>query len=160
MLAYRNLNAANNATFFNLDLSFYFPAVAPIQALTFSMNKWVQHQRWEWAVQWQNVPGGGQLPSWRLWDGKDNMWIDTGVVQNLEAGVWHTVHLYGKISLDGQVEYTGFSCDDVYAKLDQMFAPVPDPLSVDKLAVMVELASDSNRDSYDVFVKDVDLQWS
>jgi hypothetical protein len=158
ILAYRNLDPANNATYFELNLSFYYPDATPIQAVTFSMDKWVNHQRWEWALQWQNVPGGGAKPSWRVWDGKDRMWLDIGVTQDLAVNMWHTFHLYGNIS-NGQTHYLGFNCDDVYAKLAQSFDPAPDP-GTDKLAVSVELDGDFNRDSYDVYVKDVDLRWS
>jgi len=43
---YRNLSPADTATSFELNLSFNFPRATPIQALEFTMNTWVNNQRW------------------------------------------------------------------------------------------------------------------
>jgi len=157
--AYRNQAPANTATNFELNLSFYFSAVTPIQALEFTMNKWVNNQRWEWALQWEHISDGtpqqGNPPTWRLWTGKS--WQDIGVRQQLNTNTWHRLHLKGDIS-KGQIHYISFSCDDTSANLAQIFAPVANP--GDKLAVAVQLDGDNQEHPYQVYIDQVDFQWS
>src|SRR5438132_8247409 len=101
--AYRNLPANDTATKFDLALLFYFSSVTPIQALEFTMNTWVNNQRWEWALQWENIGDGspqqGNPPTWRLWTGRS--WQNIGVRQQLSAKTWHKLRLKGDL-LQGQ----------------------------------------------------------
>ena len=153
--AYRNLAPADTATSFNLTLSFYFPTATPIQALEFTSSKWVNNQRWEWALQWEHIGSGVTTPVWRLWTGSS--WQEIGLTQQLAAKKWHKLHLKGNIS-NGQVHYISFSCDSLSANLGQTFAPVSNP--GDKLAVAVQLDGDSNENPYQLYIDKVSLQWS
>ncbi len=157
--AYRNLPANDTATKFDLKLFFSFSSVTPIQALEFTMNSWVNNQRWEWALQWENIGDGttqqGNPPTWRLWTGRS--WQNIGVRQQLSPKIWHKLHLKGDL-LHGQVHYVGFTCDDTSANLDQIFAPVSAPGN--KMAVAVQLDGDSREDAYQVYIDGVDFQWS
>ena len=150
---YRNLPPADAATSFELSLSFRFPNAAPIQALEFTMNTWVHNQRWEWALQWENI-GGGSPPPWRLWTG--SAWQPIGVTQQLSVNKWHRLHLKGNIS-HGQVHYISFSCDSLSVQLGQTFAPVSS--QGDKLAVAVQLDGDAHEDPYQVYIDRVDFSW-
>ena len=152
--AYRNLAAADAATSFEMNLSFYFPSATAIQALEFTMNTWVNNQRWEWALQWERI-GGGTPPPWRLWTG--SAWQNIGVTQQLSVKKWHKLQIKGDIS-NGQVHYISFSCDSVSANFGQTFAPVSSP--GDKLAVAVQLDGDSHEDPYQVYIDQVSLKWS
>ena len=142
--AYRNLPAANMATTFELNLYFSFTHESSIQALEFTVSKWMNNWRWEWALQWEHLGDGGPQqgnpPTWRLWTGKS----------------WHFLHLYGDIS-NGQVHYITFSCDGISANLSQMFDSVSSP--GDKLAVAVQLDGDNHEDSYQMYIDGVDLLW-
>lgn len=151
---YRNLLPADTATSFELSLSFNFPIARPIQALEFTMNTWVNNQRWEWALQWENI-GGSSPPPWRLWAG--SAWQGIGVTQQLSVNTWHKLHLKGDIS-HGHVHYINFSCDSTSVQLGQTFVPVS--LQGDKLAVAVQLDGDSHEDPYQVYLDQVDLHWS
>jgi hypothetical protein len=157
ILALRNLSPADTVTTFELNLSFYFPSADSIQALGFSIDKWVSHQRWEWKLQWFNFPAAGAPPSWRVFDGKS--WQDTHVMQDLSANMWHTLQLKGDI-VNGQVHYISFRCDATSASLGQKtFAPVSDP-GANHLSVMVELDGDAQGNPYDVYFDEVKLLWS
>jgi hypothetical protein len=155
ILAYRTLGRADTVTTFELNLSFYFPSAASIQALGFSIDKWVNHQRWQWKLQWFNFPGAGPPPSWRVFDGKN--WQDTHKIQDLSINVWHTLQLKGNI-INGQVHYISFSCDATSASLDQTFTPVSDP-GDNQLAVQVELDGGAQGNPYEVYFDEVNLQW-
>jgi hypothetical protein len=153
--AYRNLAPADTATTFNLTLSFYFPTVTPIQALEFTENKWVNNQRWEWAIQWEHIGSGVTTPVWRLWTGSS--WQEISLTQQLAAKKWHKLQLKGNI-LNGQVHYISFSCDSLSSTLGQTFAPASN--SGDKLAAAVQLDGDSQEDPYQLYIDKVNLQWS
>ena len=157
--AYRNLPATQTATTFDLTLFFYFSSVTPMQALEFTMNSWVNNQRWEWALQWENIGDGtpqqGHPPTWRLWTGMS--WQNIGVRQHLSAQMWHKLHLKGDL-VHGQVHYISFTCDETSANLDQIFAPVSSPGN--KLAVAVQLDGDGREDPYQVYIDSVNFLWS
>jgi len=155
ILAQRTLGRADNVTTFALSLSFYFPSAASIQALGFSIDKWVNHQRWQWKLQWLNFPGAGHLPSWHVFDG--NYWQDTHVIQDLSVNMWHTLQFKGDI-VNGQVHYISFSCDATSASLDQTFTSVSDP-GENQLAVQVELDGGAQGNPYDVYFDEVNLLW-
>lgn len=72
---YRNLQPEPEASVFKLTVPFYFTPTTTcnnegsdsiVQALEFSMSKWHQTQRYEFALQWLNVGNGA--PQWRYWD--------------------------------------------------------------------------------------------
>ncbi len=157
ILAYRTLGRDDTVTTFELNLSFYFPSAASIQALGFSVDKWVNHQRWQWKLQWFNFPGAGPPPSWRVFDGKNN-WQDTHKIQYLSVNKWHNLQFKGDI-VNGQVHYISFSCDDVSANLGQTFAPVSDP-GENQLAVQLELDGGAQGNPYEVYFDEVNLLWS
>ena len=154
--AYRNLPAQPGSGTFELSLSFYFPSETSIQALEFSMSKWKDHQRWQWALQWERgeAASQGKLPTWKLWTGTG--WQSMNVPQELVTKTWHTLHLQGKIS-NGKVYYIGFSCDDTPRAIDHPFDPVSSP-DLPKLAVAASLDGNNNGDPYQVYIDDVDLQ--
>ncbi|HEY0757391.1 MAG TPA: hypothetical protein VGD98_25790 [Ktedonobacteraceae bacterium] len=149
--AYRNLDPANTATTFDLSLSFHLPSntntTAPIQALEFTMNKWLNGERWEWAVQWEHIGAGITSQDtafpWRLWTGSG--WQNPGLSQQLATNTWHILHLKGEISA-GHVHSIDFSSDGATEDLNQTqkFKPVQDAGT--KLAVAVQLDGDSAAD--------------
>lgn len=167
--AYRNLAPANSAMMFDLSFSFFLNSpiqtTAPIQAVEFTMSKWVNGQRWEWALQWEHI-GEGISPQdttfpWRLWTG--STWQDIGVKQQFEAEKWHTFHLKGNIS-SGGVQYMSFSADGIQFSFDpqkfQPFQPVSVPADqANKLSVGVQLDGDSAEHPYDVYLDGVNFQW-
>ncbi len=159
ILAYRDLPASDGATHFEMDISFMFHNVNPAQGLEFTMDKWVNGVRWEWALQWQIVPDGTSLAgapqSWRVWNGSN--WQPLNVTQNLDINTWHTLHLYGEI-VNNQVHYIGFKCDTVYTNINQLtFAPAAS--SGDKLGVGVQLDGDSKETAYPVFYRNINLHY-
>ena len=156
--AYRNLPAVDGATTFHMKLRFYFPEKQPIQALEFTMNKWVKDVRWEWALQWQAVPDGsslqGRAESWRVWNGAN--WQDITVQQSLSANSWHTLDLYGKV-VNGRVQYQSFQCDSKVVGMQRYtFAPVSSP--GDRLAVGVQLDGNAIQQPYPVYFDSISLQ--
>lgn len=155
VLVFQNLPDAPKATTFELDVSFYFTDAKPIQALAFTINKLVDHQRWEWALQWQNISGA--TPSWRAFDRGTQTWQETGVTQNLSPNMWHTFQMKGDL-VNGQAHYISFSCDGSSNKLGQTFGPATE--LGDRLSVGVELDSDQQKDPYVLYVDGVDFIWS
>jgi hypothetical protein len=157
--AYINLPPDNAAHTFDLSLSFYFTNVTPIQALEFTMNQWVNNQRWEWAMQWQHIGDGtpqqGNPPNWRVWTGSG--WQDSGVMQQLAVNAWHKFHLKGNI-VNGQAHYISFACDDISVNLGRSFNRVYS--TGDKLAVAVQLDGNNHEAPYDVYIDSVDFRWS
>ena len=159
---YRNLASADTATTFQVNFKFYFPTVTPIQALEFTENKWVNNVRYEWALQWDRIGNGGpcpggNTPQWRIWDGSSGCWRSINVSQNLQAGAWHSLQINGNI-VNGQVHYTSFQSDSLFKSLGESFNPVSE--TGDKLAVAVQLDSDSVPDPYNVFIDQVNFTWS
>jgi hypothetical protein len=141
MHAYRNLAADDAATTFQIDDYYYFTTTTPIQALEFTMNKWVSNMRFEWAMQWENI-GGGSPPPWRLWTG--SAWQSTGYTQSLAVNTWHHIQIKGTV-VSGQVHYVSFISDSLSASLGQNFNPVSS--TGDKLALAIQLDSDSHGDA-------------
>ncbi len=159
--AYSTLPPAPGASAFELYTSFYFGSSrsggTPVQALEFCANKWQSGQRWEWALQWQQVGDGsseqGRPPNWRVWTGSN--WQDTGLTQPLAPNTWHTLTLAGHI-VDGLVSYAWATCDGVAIPLGQTFAPAANPYG-DYLSVAMQLDTNSGRDY--VVVDGVGLVW-
>lgn len=162
---YVNLPPEPTAMTFTLGLSFWFsptttfnnqgsPSV--IQALEFTMNKWHQSKRYEWAVQWQNVGAGA--PQWRYWDpGQAEPWVSLGITGTLQGEQWHTLTLAGKITGDC-VHYHRFSINQQSYDLD-LTAPLAEaPEEADRLAVAFQLDGNSEQSPYHVIVDQVCLE--
>jgi uncharacterized repeat protein (TIGR01451 family) len=168
---YRNLPSQPYATQFTYTLSFWFtptttcnnnPDPPIIQALEFSMSKWDQSKRYEFALQWQNVGEGG--PQWRHWDPNQpepNRWVamTPPITQCLQAGQWYLFTLEGEI-IDGQVHYRRFAIDDDSYILDMTTSPVSTPGEPDRLAAAIQLDGNLEESPYDVVVDKVCLRWS
>src|SRR5262249_55886360 len=114
---YRNLLPEPAATAFTLTLSFWFSPTTTfnnqggssvIQALEFTMNKWQQSKRYEFALQWQNVGDGA--PQWRYWVPNQSAWVSLGISDTLAGNQWHVLMLEGDIN-NGQVHYQRFTID-------------------------------------------------
>ncbi len=154
ILVYRKLPPADNVKTFELNLSFYLPAGAPIPALGFALGKLVNGQWWEWGLQWLNNSSGA---SWSVWDGSSNAWQDTHAMQILSGNTWHNLQLKGDI-VNGQVHYISFSCDEVSQNLGQTFASASRS-SDNQLAIFLELDG-AQGNPYQVYIDRVNLLWS
>jgi hypothetical protein len=163
---YRNLPLDSTSDLFSLSLSFqYQPASSfnntgvpsVVQGLEFTMNKWENGSRYEWALQWQNVGTGA--PKWRYWNPAHpdpDDWVDVGVSGSVSGMTWHTLVLDGEI-LNGQIYYRRFTLDGTTFPLNKMAAPVSEPGEPDKLAVAVQLDGNSTETPYELFIDDVTL---
>ena len=158
--AYRDLPPNNKASAFHMHIRFYFPDKKSIQALEFTMNKWSQNQRWEWALQWQVVPDGssfqGKAETWRVWDGAH--WQDIEVQQTLSAAAWHTLDLYGIIE-NGHVRYQTFRSDGRIVNIQHYTFPLINSPG-EKLAVGVQLDGNAYQNPYPLYLDDVSLESS
>ena len=165
---YRNLPAEPNSNAFLMSLSFYYrpdssfnnangvPSI--VQGLEFTMNKWENGLRYEWALQWDNVDPDADpaalAPKWRYWDpANPNKWVDAGLPGGVNGMGWHTLVLEGGI-FNGQVHYRRFVFDGQSFPLDVVVAPASagEP---DKLAVAVQLDGNYKEDPYELFIDDV-----
>jgi hypothetical protein len=166
---YRNLPADSTSDLFSLSMAFQYrptstfnnaggPSV--VQGLEFTMSKWENGLRYEWALQWENVGTGA--PKWRYWDPTQpdpNKWVDTGVSGGINGMVWHTLTLEGEIS-NGRVHYRRFILDSQGHPLDITLDPAPAAGEPDRLAVAVQLDGNSTETPYEVFLDDVTLSAS
>lgn len=167
---YRNLLSEPMATEFILTLRFMFsPSTScnnqgtpsRVQALEFSMSKWVQFKRYEFALQWQNVedsPGDG-APQWRYWDPQQHesrRWMPMSplIIQCLEGEQWHTFSLEGEI-VDENVHYQRFCIDSNCYDLDITVSPADELKEPDRLAVAIQLDGNFKEAPYDVFIDEV-----
>jgi len=161
----RNFPADFTAREFGLHLFFkYAPETSYnnesrpsiIQAIEFSMSKWLNHTRWEWAIQWENVAETGvpDAPTMRIWDGKN--WMDTGQRLRLDT-TWHHLTLRGKISED-KVHYINFEIDRIPYPLGQKFDPQSEVVE-DKIAIHLQLDGTRQQAPYDVVVDEVQLMF-
>ncbi len=162
---YRNL-LDDGSRILTLSLAFQFSPVTTfnnqggesvIQALEFSMSVWRQNQRYEWALQWENVGPGG--PQWRYWDpSATERWValPTPIAQELTAGVFHYLTIKGEIR-NGKSHYRSFLIDGAVHSLDLDAPPDPAPDTQDKLAVAVQLDGNAHTAPYDVYLDRVSL---
>lgn len=165
---YRNLRPEPETSVFKLTVPFYFtPATtcnneggaSIVQALEFSMSKWHQGQRYEFALQWLNVGSGA--PQWRYWDphqAEAERWVplSPAITQCLAAGKWHTLSLEGDI-INGQVYYRRFMIDQQSYNLKITVPPAAAPGEADRLAVAVQLDGNFEEAPYHVFIDQVSL---
>jgi len=156
---YRSFLPELDARAFKLTLSFWFtptttcnnvggPSV--VQALEFAMNKWQDSNRYEWALQWQNVGAGA--PQWRYWDARDE-WLPlpTPIAQCLMAGRWYALTLQGELR-NGQVYFRSFSIDGQEHNLDISVFPADTPGEPDRLGISIQLDGNSEQDPYRVVI--------
>ncbi len=160
---YRNLLLEPSASVFTLTVPFWFTptttcnnqgAPSVIQALEFTMSKYKHSNRYEFALQWQNV--GEDAPRWRYWDPhQSEPWapISPTITQCLQAGQWHTFTLEGEIA-DGQVHYQRFAINNQSHILNLTTSPTP-TLTSDGLAIAFQLDGNATQSPYDVFVDKV-----
>jgi hypothetical protein len=171
---------------FTLNMSFYYRppstfnnvgGTSTVQAIEFSMSKWSDEIRYEWAVQWDNVNDEGDTgaPKWRYWGRRDPNdpnspldWLDLNIPGALIGERWYTIELKGEI-LARKVHYQQFTLDDRQGSSHtyplSMPAILPDPAGgwPNKMAVAVQL--DGNKDAtdhltpYEVFVDQVSLTY-
>ena len=166
---YLNLPPEPNASSFVLSMSFWFtPATtcnnrdgtaSTIQALEFTMNKWSNSKRYEFAVQWQNVGNGA--PQWMYWDpfqDETKKWvpINSNVTQCLEGDKWHTLQLEGTTA-GNQVRYQKLTIDNQTYDLNFTTARVSTPGEVDRLAIAIQLDGNANQTPYDVYIDKVNF---
>ncbi|MCB9452718.1 MAG: hypothetical protein H6672_14870 [Anaerolineaceae bacterium] len=168
---YNNLYSAPDATMFTADFAFQFTpttcnnlnGTSIVQALEFTMSKWLNGKRYEFAMQWENVDdGSGGSPQWRYWDGV-NAWqsLYPLVSQCLSGGnTWYTLRLEGVIAND-QVEYRGFTVGNaaypqnaVEHPLDITVAPVDDS-QTDHLAIAIQMDANESAAPYDLRIDNV-----
>lgn len=158
---YQNLQSEPTADIFELTLSFWFSpttscnnqkTISTVQALEFTMNKWYQSKRYEFALQWQNVGNGA--PQWRYWNPHESMkWVALypPISECLEGQKWHTITLIGSIR-DDQVYYESFSIDSQSHKMGLAIPPASVPREPDRLAVAIQLDGNANQTPYDVYI--------
>lgn len=166
---YRNLPPLPTADEFSLTLSFWYSptttfnnqdAPSIVQALEFTMNRWHESQRHEWAVQWQNV--GIDAPQWRYWDPHHGeKWIALPVkdAQSLEvkSNEWHSLVLEGEI-IEGQDRYTQFCIDQQCYPLDITVSPADAANEQGLAAIAFQLDGNYAQDNYIVYVDQVNFE--
>ena len=166
---YRDLPADPSSNLFVFNLAFQYRPVSTfnnvggssiVQALEFTMNKWHQGQRYEWALQWENVGNGA--PKWRYWAPNQNpKWVDLNIAGsfNYAGEAWHTLKMEGEI-LDGKVHYKSFTIDGQTYPLDILVSPAPAAGWPNKMAVAVQLDGNDFNNSghlspYDIILDQV-----
>ena len=152
--AYIRLGTDDAATRYQVNYDFYFPSRAPIQALEFCMNNYIQNKRYQWAMQWENIGSGA--PQWRLWNGSN--WQAAGVSDNnINAGKWYTLTIDGNIA-GGKVHYLDFIIHGTTHSLTQYtFAPTSE--AGDGLVAAVQVDGDSRADSYRLYLDNSHFYW-
>jgi hypothetical protein len=160
---FRNFPLESNATEFILSLFFkYEPDRSKIQAIEFSVSKWQEGKRWEWATQWENIAETGAFttpPIMRIWDGMK--WIDKGIDKGDTLSLdttWHHLTLRGDIKNRKLVRYINFEIDGILRPLGDEFDPRTQPDS-SKIAIHVQLDGTGPKDPYDVYVDKVYLMF-
>ncbi len=170
ILCYRNLLPKNDAISFSYSLSFQFSPPTTynnqggdsiVQAIEFTMNKYQDDIRYEWALQWNNV-GSPNAPQWRYWNPSlpvADRWvpIDPPITQELSADEWHTLSIEGVI-VSGNVHYRHFVIDGQQHDLNLTVPPDVMSDEIDRLAVGVQLDGAQNQYPYNVFVDYVNIQ--
>jgi hypothetical protein len=161
---YRNFRSEPTANWFRLKTLFRFtPATtcnnasspSVVQGLEFSISKWLDGQRWEFAVQLENVASsaGSAAPQWRWWNGADWIAFTPTLSDCLAADTWHSMELTGSI-VNGMVRYDDFTVDSQTRALGMTAAPVVSS-QPDKLAVGVQLDANSAATPYSVYLDKV-----
>jgi hypothetical protein len=128
-----------------------------IQGIEFTMNKWLQPNRYEFAWQWQNVGDGA--PQWRYWDPHQpgsNRWVPLTppITQCLQGEQWHALILEGEL-IDGQVHYSKFTIDGEGHDMGITIPPIAEPGEPDRLAIAIQLDGNFAESPYDVYIDQV-----
>ena len=152
--AYHDFGSDDAATRYQINYDFYFPDKAPVQALEFPMNNYIQNKRYQWAMQWENIGAGA--PQWRIWNGSN--WQPIGISDNnINAGTWYTLTIDGDI-VNGQVHYMDFIIHGTTHSLTQYsFSPTSE--TGDGLVAAVQLDGDSNADPYQAYIDNAHFYW-
>jgi hypothetical protein len=166
---YRNLPAETFTTHFTLTLSFWFSPTTTfndqggssvVQALEFSISKWRNSQRHEFALEWRNIGTGA--PQWRYWDAHatPDRWVDLSIADQpallLAGNTWHSLELSGEI-VNGQAHYRRFAIDSHVYVLNQVAAPAIEPGTRDHLAIAVQADGNAAETPYDLFIDRVNF---
>lgn len=156
----REFPSVPNSSEFRLSLFFkYGPDASNVQAIEFSMSKWLNRTRWEWAIQWENIAETGATtnpPVMRIWGGI-RKWLDKGPQQPLNTS-WHHLTLRGNIGKDQKVHYTNFELDGIPYSLGDDFDPVSNN-KPDTIAIHIQLDGTSQQAEYYVIVDEVHLMF-
>lgn len=133
------------------------PSPSLVQALEFSMSRYKDGRRWEWALQLENVPStpGDGAPRWRRWVPASQTWRDTpySVPQDVcDGGEWHTFAMRGRISAAGGIHFDAFTLDGEIHELGSLpdAAAVPQANEPDRYAAAVQLDANSLAGPYAV----------
>ncbi len=171
---YRNLQPDLSATVITYTLSFMLLpgptctdfVTACVQALEFTASRWHEKQRYEWAVQWQNI--GGPCPRWRYWDfSNPDGWVPLNPerIETLHPNKWYDLTLVGAV--DGQrARYLWFDLHEhgaapqIYAFRRTTASTRPAPTFPNLLAVAIQLDGNSIQQPYSVIVDEVALHHS
>jgi hypothetical protein len=152
--AFIRLGHDDAATRYQVNYDFYFPNRAPIQALEFCMNNYIQNKRYQWAMQWENAGSGA--PQWRLWNG--STWQPIGISDNnITAGNWYTLTIDGNI-VGGQVHYLDFIIHGVNHPLTQ-YSFNPTSETGDGLVAAVQVDGDAHADPYLLYLDNSHFYW-
>jgi hypothetical protein len=165
--AYRTLEALPAATRFTLKMDWKFSdttwnnegAASTIQMIEPAMNTWTGSERYEWALQWQNVADGsdqdGDAPAWRIWN--ENSWQATGFSQRLEPNRWHRLQLDGSLA-PSMVQYERMISDDVEIALP-ISVPATPAVEPARSAVTMQLGGNYQEDPYHCLIRRVSISW-
>ena len=128
-----------------------------VQGIEFTTSKWQSQQRYELALQWQNVGAGA--PQWRYWDANqpsDRRWVALSMPQELTAEQWHTLEIRGEGS-NGSIHYRSFEIDGTTHPLDLTVSAIATPGESDRLAVAVQVDGNSAENPWDLMIDRVQL---
>lgn len=151
--AYRKWAADHSATRFQINYDFYFPNKAPIQALEFPMNDYINNVRYQWAMQYELKATGG---TWRIWTG--TAWSGVGIAQTLNANTWYHLTIDGDI-VSSQVHYLDFIVGTTSHSLTQ-YSFNPTGGTGDFLVAAMQLDGDSAADPYQVYYDNCHFYWA
>lgn len=135
------------------------------QALEFTISSWTGTERYEWAVQWENVGDGSQWqgdpPAWRIWthqtiDSNYPDWLPIINAGNkcLSEDEWHTLRLEGRIAA-GKVVYESFTVDNNFWDLSAYSYKAVVDKTPKRVAVAVQLNGNGLGERYTIYVDQV-----
>ena len=169
---YRNLLPEAAAAMFTMDMVFWFSETtcnndsqtSIVQALEFTMNKWHDEVRYEFAVQWQNVGPGA--PQWRYWDGSQlpaARWVafNPPIEQCLVGGddQPHYLRIEGAI-VSGQISLSSFTIDNQAHDVALTLPAIADTGAPDKLVAAVQVDGNEFHNPYRMVIDKVDfVRW-
>jgi hypothetical protein len=119
------------------------------------MNQFVSNQRYEWALQWEQIGGDG-APQWRIWSGSS--WDPFGMPADIQSNLWHRITINGRI-VGGQTHYDSFTFDGTTTSLGQNYSP-HSWSGGDQIVAAVQLDSNANAAPYHLYVDNVTMSWA